>query len=222
METIPLEKAECKEVEGMVDWAAELKREREQYALKEKILAQAERVIRQQKTAQEKSARHAKVRQNLKRNSSSKSSFRTLLDSTELRLAYPDASALYLSNENICSGKASKFQWVFDPNVVIKQRHMKFLCVLFNLKKGKGQLSFLDMAKTFWAIEKCFYKGEEGKDLDGRVFKWSHQFEINNVMVPPVKKEIHPEHESSGFNHHQAIELFDGGGFDPRFFTAFP
>jgi hypothetical protein len=219
-ETITSEKAECRGEEGIEDWAAKLERERELYALQEKELAQAQKFIRQQKTAQKKSALHAQVRQNLKWSSSSKSSFRTLLDSTELRLAYPEASALYLANENICSSKASRFQWIFDTNVVIKQKHMKFLCVLFNLKKGKGQLSFLDMAKAFWAIEKCFRKGREGKDLRRTVFQWSHQFEINSTLVSPVKKGIHPEHDSSGFNHHQAIDLFDGGGFDPRFFRA--
>lgn len=219
-ETITSEKAQCKDENSIEDWDTELQRQCEQYALEEKKLAQAQKVIRQQKAAQEKSARHAKVRQNLKRSSSSKSPFRTLLDSTELRLAYPNASALFLSNENICTVKANKFQWIFDSNVIIKKKHMKFLCALFNLKQAKGQLTFLDMAKTFWAIEKCFRKGKEGKDLRRTVFQWSHQFEINNVLVPPVKKEIHPEHNSSGFNHHQAIDLFDGGGFDPRFFRA--
>ena len=179
-------------------------------------MAQIRKVIHQEKAHSANSEHQARMCRNMKRDSLG-SQFPTDLDATELCLAYLDSFNLFLSNENLCSIKAKSFRWHFDPNVIIKQKHMDFLCVLFNLEPGKGQLTFSDMAKTFWVIEKCFRK-EDGKDLRRTVFEWSHRFEINNQLVAPVKREVHPEHENSGFNHVQARALFNGGGFDPRFF----
>jgi hypothetical protein len=198
------------------DWEDDILRERKRYELEKKKLAQIRKVIHQRKADQEKSERQAKVRQNLK--SVKSKGYANIIDSTELCLAYPDSYNLFLSNKGICSIKARQYRWFFDQNVVIRQENMNFLCILFNLEPGKGQLNFLDMFKAYWAIEDCFGKGKDVIDLSKTVFKWSHRFEVNNFLCPPFKKSVHAEHESSRFNHIQARELFSSGGFDPRFF----
>jgi hypothetical protein len=212
------EKAEDKGAQPVESWEDEMVRDRAHFALEKKKKAQSRKVIHQLKAAQEKSASQARLRRNMQ-TGPAKSSFRLGIDSTELCLAFPDAFNLFLSNDNICTTKAKSYQWVFDPDVIIKQEHMDFLCNLFNVEGGKGQLNFLDMLRTYWAIEMCLRRREDdGVDLRRTVFKWSHRFEINKNVVIPLKKDVHPEHASSRFNHEQAHALFSGGGFDPRFF----
>jgi hypothetical protein len=234
-----LEKAEFEESseeEEKENWEEKMIRERNHYALEKKKEAQIRKVIRQQQKERMESERRTQIRQNIRTrwkgipNSSSQSGTSILptmptdvihLDSTELCLAFPQSHDLFLTNKNITSIKANIFRWFFDPVVTIKQKHMNFLCILFNLEPGKGQLTFLDMAKTYWAIEKCFYNSEPmrpSKDLRRTFLQWSHRFEINGVLVAPSGKDVHPEHESSGFNHSEALALFNSGGFDPRFF----
>lgn len=213
-------KAEDKEAQAVESWEDEMVRDREHFALEKKKKAQDRKIIHQQKTAQEKSARQARLRRNMQ-TGPAKSNFKLGIDSTELCLAFPDAFKLFLSNDNVCTTKAKSYRWIFDPDVVIKQEHMDFLCNLFNVEGGKGQLNFLDMIRTYWAIETCLRRRRNDGlaiDLKRTVFKWSHRFEINKSVVIPLQKEVHCEHASSRFNHEQAHALFSGGGFDPRFF----
>lgn len=200
------------------DWEGDLLRERKYYELEKKKLAQIRKIIQQQKADKEKSERQAKIRQNLNSNFAKSKIHSTIIDSTELCLAYPSSYNLFLSNKGICAIKAKQYRWFFDPNVVIKQENIDFLCILFGLQSAKGQLDFTEMVKAYWAIESCFCKENEARDLSKNVFKWSHRFEINNFLCAPFKKSVHPEHESSRFNHNQALALFSSGGFDPRFF----
>jgi hypothetical protein len=212
------EKAEDKEAETVESWVDDFVARKARIALEEKQKAQALKVIRQERAEQEKSARQAKLRRNMQ-TGPAKSSFQLGIDSTELCLAFPNAFNLFLSNANICTAKAKNYQWVFDRNVVIKQKHMDFLCNLFNLEGGsKANLTFQAMLKTYGAIERCLRPEGSGYNFRGTVFMWSHRFEISNNVVIPLKKEVHPEHASSRFNHEQAHALFSGGGFDPRFF----
>lgn len=224
-----MESDETKVEEPDDDWEEEVKREterRKQYAMEKKISSRV-KVIKQQEKDRIESEYRSRIRnrQTSFSSSSSKESKTTdviRLDSTELCLTYPESYSIFLSNKNICSYKAKSFRWYFDPNVVIKQKHMDFLCALFNLESGKTRLNFSNMKKAFWAIEKCFYEDKASKDIKKvkrTNFEWSHRFEINDVLVSPIKKDIHAEHLSSRFNHTHALALFSRGGFDPRFFN---
>jgi hypothetical protein len=199
----------------------------EHYALEKKKAAQMRKVFRQQQVDQESSNRRERVRNNMKAQPASSSSSSqaptevSRLDSDQLCLEFSEAYKVFLSNKNICSINAKGFRWHFDKNVVIKDKHMNFLCTLFNMMPGKSQLTFDNMVKVYWAIEQQLNnRSARLSTISGsKVFKWSHQFLIKNVLVSPSKMEVHPEHESSGFNHVQARALFSGGGFDPRFFS---
>lgn len=222
------------------NWQEHLSQEIKKFELEKKKEAQIRKVIRQQERDLLNSERRARIRQHLKKPFNSSSSAKSLenpqgkasplptdvipIDATELCLAFPESHSLFLSNKKISMIKAKHFRWFFDPRVVIEQEHMNFLCILFNLEPGKGQLTFNSMSKVFWAIEKCFYGKEEFeayKEMKrtNTKFEWSHRFEINGVQVSPIKKVIHPEHESSRFSQADALTLFSSGGFDPRFFT---
>lgn len=205
------------EDEGQAEW--------EHHVLEKKKETQRRKVFRQQQIDQENSKRRERVRNNMRSRPASSSSQAPTevarLDSDSLCLAFSDAHNVFLSNKNVCSINAKGFSWHFDPKVVIKQSHMDFLCSLFDIMPGRSLLKFKKMVKVYWAIERQLNKKSVRKSTIAgtKVFKWSHQFQINNTLVSPVMMEIHPEHESSGFNHAQARALFSGGGFDPRFFS---
>jgi hypothetical protein len=224
-----MEPEEMKAEEPEEDWEEQVRwdtERRRQYAMEKKILGRIRKVIKQQESDRIESEHRSRIRNRHTSFSSSlskegKSSDVIRLDSTELCLAYPESYSIFLSNKNICSFKAKSFRWYFDPNVKIKQKHMDFLCALFNLESVKTRLTFSNMTKTFWAIEKCFYGDKACKDIKAvkrTNFEWSHRFEINDVLVSPIKKDVHSEHLSSRFNHTHALALFSRGSFDPRFF----
>jgi hypothetical protein len=210
----------------------EEKKEREHFALEKKKQAQLQKVIRQEKKIdQEKSKLCDRIRNRIRQAFSSSSSSSKAapaetgvarLGSKELCLHFSDAYNLFLSNKDICSANARSYRWFFDQDVAIEQKHMDFLCALFNMKSARRLLTFKNMAKVHWIIEKQLTesKGKAAPSPKSNVFGWSHQFQINNVLVSPAKKEVHPEHKSSDFNHTQARALFDCGGFDPRLFIA--
>jgi hypothetical protein len=222
------------------DWEENLAREIKKFELEKKKEAQIRKVIKQQQSDLLNSERRARIRQHLRTSFNGSSGAKSSvipqrkanpmptdiipIDATELCLAFPESHSLFLSNKKISLIKAKQFQWFFDSRVIIEQEHMNFLCIFFNLEPGKGQLTFSSMSKAFWAIEKCFYGKEEFdayKEMKrtNTKFEWSHRFEINGVQVSPIKKVIHPEHESSRFSQADALTLFSSGGFDPRFFT---
>jgi hypothetical protein len=86
------EKVEDKEGRDVESWEEDFERDRARYELEKKVTAQAWKEIRQERAAHEKSARQARLRRNMQ-TGPAKSTFRIGIDSTELCLAYPDASA---------------------------------------------------------------------------------------------------------------------------------
>lgn len=148
--------------------------------------------------------------------------------STDFCAAFPAAHELFVQNHNnICKAGAKRYRWVFDEKVIIKDEHMQFLCRLFGLSH-EGKLSYKSMCRTFHQLE-----GPVAGQRNG-FFQFSHRFEINKqqVSLPTASvkneqkvlvtkgKSVHKEHKSSRFNWKQALELFEGAGFDPRFFIA--
>jgi hypothetical protein len=228
------EKAEVSEEEEKVEEnidesssliQAEGKAEWEHYELAKKMEAQKQKVFKQQQADQENSKLRERVRNNMKpqipASSSQVPTEVAHLDSDRLCLEFSDAHKVFLANKNVCSINAKGFRWHFDPSVVIKQKHMDFLCTLFGLMPGRSFLKYKKMVKVYWTIEMQLNKrsARMSQSSGTTAFKWSHQFLINNTKVSPVMMDVHPEHESSGFNHVQARALFNGGGFDPRFFS---
>lgn len=152
--------------------------------------------------------------------------------STDFCAAFPSAHELFIRNgPSICQSGAKRYRWVFDERVQIKEEHMEFLCRLFGLS-NEGKLSYRKMCRTFHQLE-----GPVAGQRNG-FFQFSHRFEINReqtvLPVADVKqkaptsqtkemlvtkgKSVHREHKSSRFNWKRARELFEGAGFDPRFF----
>jgi len=117
-----------------------------------------------------------------------------------------------------------KLRWIFAPEVEIGQDTFRFLCQVFGLDQGSSLLKFSEFVKAFDKLTDTntasASKRPTRSTSNSLVFRFNHSFMIDGkVCLPPIE-EIHPEHESSGFNHVRARDFLMHGGAHPYFFRV--
>lgn len=147
------------------------------------------------------------------------------------RQIHKEANQVFVENQMDTSARLVysksrnlQFQWVFNPQIIIKADTYKFLCQLFGLTRGMKKLTYGKFINAFMAlnpskralVEKAVYQ----KKSKRTVFQFEHAIEINGtVFVPPIGG-IHREHESSGFNHERIRDFMMHAGAHPYFFIV--
>jgi hypothetical protein len=124
--------------------------------------------------------------------------------------------AEFVANRN----GAFKFEWIFNPSVVIDRSTYLFLCQVFHVVQGNDRLNFDTFVKAYVALteEKKSSSKSARKSANRTVFQFNHVIETESTIYVPPIGGVHPEHKSSRFNLSQVTKFLTHGGAHPYFF----